>query len=180
MFPLSCARAHRLQRLRTQINLLHTNIFLHSHIVVDHKSTIVSQTKNILETHQFWVRTFFFLVFTKFRTQKPLDFGWGPFLFGPYLKSDTKIASDFEHKILGEFPEKVCTHQNFCAQRAQKIRGNIVKRCLSVNNDDYSNSVQRYQQQQYNIETVLHDIKWFFVLTLAQVFNSFWCRGWLS
>ena len=99
---------HRLQRLRLRTNLLRTDILMLRHIVVQHKTTLVSQTRNFLntDTARFWAKTFFFL--------------------GLHLISVTKIALVFEHKNLGEFPEKVSTRQNFCSQRAQKIKGNIV------------------------------------------------------
>ena len=42
---------------------------------------------------------------------------------GLHLISDTKTAL-----IQGEFPEKVRTRQHFCAQKPQKIRGNIAKK----------------------------------------------------
>ena len=73
------------------------------HIVVDHKITTIRQTINFLGTKT-----------------TPIQAEDLFFSFGLHLISDTKAAL-----ILGEFSEKVRTRQNFCAQRPQKIRGNI-------------------------------------------------------
>ena len=86
------------QWLRSRINLLRSDILL---LII--KITIVRQTIN----------------FKLFGAQKPFQFRLKTF-FGFRVNSDTKIAL-----ILNEFPEKVRTRQNFCAQRPQKIRGNI-------------------------------------------------------
>ena len=123
---------------------LNPPLFLPRHIIIQHKITIVSLTIHFSDTNTarffdlhlildtkttcFWVRTFFFGLHLILDTKTTLDFGWRPFflfLFGLNLISDTKSAVDFEHKTLGEFPEKVRTRQNFCAQRAQKFRRNI-------------------------------------------------------
>ena len=142
VFPLSCARAHRLQRLRTRINVLHTDIFLPRHIIIQHEITIVSLTIHFSDTNT----ARFFDLHLILDTKTTPAFGWRPFflfLFGLYLISDTKSAVDFEHKTLGEFPEKVRTRQNFCAQRAQKFRRNIewpparLENWLSQNQTDW-------------------------------------------
>ena len=112
----SCARAHKLRRLCTRINLLRTDILL----LIINKITIIRQTINFSGTKTASIQTEdLFLAFTKFRTKNAL-FWVKTFVFGLLLISDTKTAL-----ILGEFPEKVRTCQNFCTQKAQKIRGNI-------------------------------------------------------
>ena len=92
-----CARAQRLQRLRTRKNLLRTDIFLHRHIVVDHKSTTINFTDS--NTDRFWVKTFFF--------------------FGLRLILDTKTALVSDTK-LWENSQKKCAHARTSAHREHK------------------------------------------------------------
>ena len=115
VFPLSCPRAHRLQRLRTRINLLRTDIFLHRHIFVRRKITIVRQAINFSDTNtaRFWVKIFFF-------------FFWSSSYFRHKNHFFYENRFGFRtQKNQSEFPKKVRNCQNFCAQRAQKIRGNV-------------------------------------------------------
>ena len=55
MLPLSCARSHSFQRLRTRINLLRTDILLNGHIVAHgllYKYCKISHFKKSAHTHQ--------------------------------------------------------------------------------------------------------------------------------
>ena len=92
---------------RTQISATaHTKKFAaHRHNVVDHKITTMKFTDTNID--RFLVKTFFVLP----------EFGH-------------KNRFGLGYKIMGEFPEKVSTRQNFCAQRARKIRENIALKCL--------------------------------------------------
>ena len=97
----ACARAHRVQRLRTRINLLRTGILLYRRFVVDHKITITRQTINFSDTKT-----------------------------APFLGKDPIFlpSPNFGHKNrfnCGWILRNVHTRQNFCAQRPHKIRGNI-------------------------------------------------------
>ena len=107
----------------TQISeTAHTHKFAaHRHIVVDHKITIIRKTINFsgtktaliqAEDHSFWSSR-------NFGHKDRSISGWKPFFLCLDLIWDTKTAL-----ILGEFSKKVCTRQNFCAKRPQKIRGN--------------------------------------------------------
>ena len=102
----ACARAHRLQRLRTRINMLRTDILL---------LTIKLQfSKSDNEFFRQRNRTIFgedlFVCLHLISDTKTTLF------FGLHLISDTKTALNFGHNSLGEFPQEVRAHQNVCAQ----------------------------------------------------------------
>ena len=65
MFSLSYARSYRFQRLRTGINLLRTDIWWLSHIVVNYKIATIRQTIKFsgTKTAQFTLKIFVFLFF---------------------------------------------------------------------------------------------------------------------
>ena len=109
---------------RTQISeTAHTHKFAaHRHIVVIIKKTVIRETQNFSNAKT-----------APIQAEDPFSFFWSPSNFVHKNRSTfgwTFFAIfylDFSYirtLILGECPEKVRTHKNFCAQIPQKIRGN--------------------------------------------------------